>query len=162
MNAGRILATVALLAGSAATASAQTATQDVTIAVNAISQIAVTGGAQSLTVNTATAGNAPTSASTAGVTWAITTNQNDQKVTAQIDAALPAGVTLSAALAAPGGASTSAGTVVLGTTAADVVNNIDTAQASGLALTYTLSATTAAGVVASTTRTVTYTITAGP
>ena len=63
MNAGRILATVALLAGTAATASAQgAATQDVTIAVSAISQIAVTGGAQSLTVNTATAGSAPTAA----------------------------------------------------------------------------------------------------
>jgi hypothetical protein len=161
MNAGRILATVALLAGVATTASAQTATQDVTIAVSAISQIAVTGGAQSLTVNTATAGNAPTAASV-GVTWAITTNQNDQKITAEIDSPMPAGVTLTAQLAAPGGSSTSAGAVTLTTTAADVVNNIDTAQASGLTLQYTLAATTAAGVVASTTRTVTYTITAGP
>lgn len=161
MNAGRILATVALLAGTAVTASAQgTATQDVTIAVNAISQIAVTGGAQSLSVSTATAGGAPTDA-TASVTWAITTNQMDQKITAQINSAMPANVSLSAELAAPGSA-TSAGAVALTTTAQDVVNNIDTAEASGLALTYTLSATTAAGVVASTTRTVTYTITAGP
>src|SRR5688572_3761783 len=119
MNAGRILATVALLAGVATTASAQTATQDVTIAVSAISQIAVTGGAQSLTVNTATAGNAPTAASV-GVTWAITTNQNDQKITAEIDSPMPAGVTLTAQLAAPGGSSTSAGVVTLTTTAADV------------------------------------------
>jgi hypothetical protein len=161
MNAGRILATVALLVGATSMASAQaTATQDVTIAVNAINQIAVTGGAQSLTISTATAGGAPTDASVA-VSWAITTNQVDQKITAQINSAMPAGVTLSANLDAPGTA-TSAGAQALTTTAVDVVNNLDTVAASGLALTYTLSATTAAGVVASTTRTVTYTITAGP
>ena len=159
MNAGRILATMALLAG-ATTASAQTATQNVTIQVNAINQIAVTGGAQSLTISTATAGGNPTDA-TASTSWAVTTNQSNQKVTASINSAMPANVTLSVALAQPTGA-TSAGTVALGTGAVDVVTGISTLAESGLGVTYTLSATTAAGVVASTTRTVTYTITAGP
>jgi hypothetical protein len=159
MNAGRILATMALLAG-ATTASAQTATQNVSIQVNAIYQIAVTGGAQSLTITTATAGSAPTDA-TASVSWAVTTNQTNQKITASINSAMPANVTLSANLTAPAGA-TSAGSQVLGTSAVDVVTGISTLATGGLGLTYTLSATPAAGVVASTTRTVTYTITAGP
>lgn len=153
-----ILAAIALVAA-ASTLEAQTATQNVTIQVNAISRISVTGGAQSLTITTATAGSQPTDA-TASVNWAITTNQTNQKVTASLDAAMPANVSLSASMAAPAGA-TSAGAVSLGTTAADLVTGISTLAQAGLGLTYTLSATAAAGVVASTSRTVTYTITAG-
>lgn len=153
-----ILAAIALVAA-ASTLEAQTATQNVTIQVNAISRISVTGGAQSLTITTATAGSQPTDA-TASVNWAITTNQTNQKVTASLDAAMPANVSLAASMAAPAGA-TSAGAVALGTTAADLVTGISTLAQGGLGLTYTLSATAAAGVVASTSRTVTYTITAG-
>ena len=159
MNAGRILIGLALV-GMASTASAQPVTQDVTIAVNAVSQIAVTGGAQSLTISTATAGSALTNAS-ATVSWAVTTNQANQKVTASLDQNLPAGVTLSAQMEAPAGG-TSYGPNPLSTTAADLVGSISTVAESGMDLIYTLSATLAAGTVASTTRTVTYTITAGP
>lgn len=158
MSARRFLAAIGVVAA-ASTAQAQTATQDVTIQVNAISRIAVTGGAQSLTITTATAGSEPTAA-TATVSWAITTNQTNQKVTASLDAALPANVTLSASMAQPTGA-TSAGSQALGTVAVDLVTGISTLAQGGLGLTYTLAATAAAGVVASTTRTVTYTITAG-
>jgi hypothetical protein len=153
-----ILAAIVMVAA-ASTIEAQTATQNVTIQVNAISRISVTGGAQSLTITTATAGSEPTDA-TASVNWAITTNQTNQKVTGSLDVAMPANVTLAANLAAPAGA-TSAGSAVLGTTAVDLVTGISTLAQGGLGLTYTLSATAAAGVVASTSRTVTYTITAG-
>jgi hypothetical protein len=148
---------VALLALSAAGARAQ-ATQDVTLEVQAINQITFTGS-PSLTISTATAGSAPTSA-TANASYAITTNEADRKVTAQLDTDTPAGVTLAASLAAPSGA-TSAGAVQLSTTAQDVVTGIGTVNQSGLNVTYTLSATAAAGVVPSTVRTVTYTIVAG-
>lgn len=158
MTAGRILATMAFL-GAATVAQAQTATQNVTIQVNAINQIAVTGGSPSLAISTATAGSDPTDA-TASVSWAITTNQSNQKITASIDVALPANVSLAASLVAPSGA-TSAGSQALSITAVDLVTGISTLAASGLGLTYTLSATPEAGVVASTTRTVTYTITSG-
>ncbi|HEX6751308.1 MAG TPA: hypothetical protein VF092_28715 [Longimicrobium sp.] len=147
----------ALLVVSAVDARAQ-ATQDVTLEVQAINQLSFTGS-PSLVISTATAGGAPTSA-TANATYAITTNESNRKVTAQIDSDTPAGVALSVSLAAPAGA-TSAGAVQLGTTAQDVVTGIGTVSASGLNVTYTLSATAAAGVVPSTTRTVTYTITAG-
>lgn len=148
----------ALLALSAGRATAQTATQDVTLEVQAINQLSFTGS-PSLVISGATAGSAPTSA-TANATYAITTNETDRKITAEIDTDTPAGVTLSATMAAPAGAA-SAGAVQLSTTAQDVVTGIGTVNASGLNVTYTLSATTAAGVVPSTSRTVTYTIVAG-
>ena len=158
MNAGRILAGLAMMTV-ASTASAQV-TQDVTIAVNAISQIAVTGGAQSLTISTATAGS-PTMSTSTTVSWAVTTNQANQKVTASVDQALPAGVTLFAQMEAPAGGA-SFGPNALSTSSVDLVGSISTLAESGLDLIYTLSALPTAGVVASTTRTVTYTITAGP
>jgi len=144
------------LAGSA---SAQTATQSVTIAVNPINQIAFTGS-PSLTITTAAAGSNPTSVNDASATWAVTTNQTGAKITGSIASALPAGVTLSVALAAPAGG-TSAGSQALGVTAVDLVTSITKLAQGGLGVTYTLGATAAAGVVASTSRVVTYTITGG-
>jgi len=151
-------AAAALVTLSAGRAAAQSATQDVTLEVQAINQIAFTGS-PSLVISTATAGSAPTSVS-ANATYAITTNETDRKITAQLDNDTPSGLTLSAALAAPSGA-TSAGAVQLSTLAQDVVTGITPVNASGLNVTYTLSATAAAGVVPSTSRTVTYTIVAG-
>ena len=158
MNAKRILTAVAFLAGFSSVASAQTANQTVTFQVDAINQIAF-AGSPSLTINTATAGSAPTAA-TANVTWAVTTNQTGAKITASIGSAMPAGLTLTANLAAPTGGS-SAGAQSLSTTAVDLVTGITKLAEGGLGVEYSLSATPAAGVVASTTRTVTYTITGG-
>lgn len=158
MKAGRILATMALLAGVSAAASAQTSTQIVTFQVTAINQIAFSGS-PSLTVNTATAGSGPTSA-TASASWAVTTNQTAAKITASIGSAMPSGLTLSVNLSAPTGGS-SAGATTLGTTAVDLVTNITKLAESSLGVTYSLDATPTAGVVSSTTRTVTYTITGG-
>ena len=160
MFAGRIMATVALLVGVTTVAAAQTtATQTVTFQVDAINEIAF-AGSPSLLINTATAGSAPTSATSAIATWAVTTNQTGAKVTASINAAMPAGITLSANLAAPAGAS-SAGLQSLSTVAVDVVTSITKIAAGALGVTYQLDATAAAGVVASQSRTVTYTITGG-
>lgn len=158
MTSSRIFATLALLLGTASVASAQTATQIVTFQVDAINQIAFSGS-PSLVINTATAGSNPTDA-TAAATWAVTSNQTGSKITASIGSAMPAGVTLSVTLTAPTGG-TSAGAQPLGTTAVDVVTGITKIAQSALAVNYSLAATAAAGVVASTTRTVTYTITGG-
>jgi hypothetical protein len=141
------------------TASAQTATQTVTFQVTAINQIAVTG-TPSLVINTAAAGSAPTTVTSSGNSWSVTTNQSGASITASIPTAMPAGLTLSANLVAPAGA-TSSGSTALGVTAATVVSGITKLNASALALTYTLDATAAAGVVTSSTRVVTYTITGG-
>jgi hypothetical protein len=160
MKATSFLAVGAVVALAAVrTASAQTATQTVTFQVSAINQVAVTG-APSLVINAAVAGSAPTSVTAAGNTWSVTTNQSGAKITASIASAMPAGLTLSASLVAPAGA-TSSGFVALGATANDVVTGITKLNAAGLALSYRLDATAAAGVVASATRVVTYTITGG-
>ena len=140
-------------------ASAQTATQTVTFQVDAINQVGVTGS-PSMAITAAVAGNAPTSVTSAGNTWAVTCNQTGAKITASIGAAMPAGVTLSATLGAPAGA-TSAGIKSLSTGAVDMVTGITKLNSSGLALTYQLDATSAAGVITSTTRVVTYTVTGG-
>ena len=164
MKAGRILAAMALLTGATSVATAQTATQTVTFAVNAINRISVSGPA-SLTVNTATAGSQPSDAVSSGITWAITTNQASQKVTAELTAAsggdMPAGLTLTADMAQPSGASTD-GAQALSTTPVRLVNGITRVAQSGMALTLTLSANVSAGSVASTTRDILYTITTGP
>lgn len=158
MNTKNILATMILLAGAASAASAQTATQTVTFQVDAINQVAFSGS-PSLVINTATAGVDPTAA-TAAATWAVTTNQTGAKVTASIGSAMPAGVTLSVNLSAPTGA-TSAGAQALSTTAVDLVTGITKIAQGSLGVSYSLTASAAAGVVASTSRTVTYTITGG-
>lgn len=152
-----VAAGVSLVANAAAFA--QTATQTVTFQVNAINEISVTG-TPSLTITTAVAGDAPTSVTSTGNSWAVTTNQSTAKVTGSLSAAMPTGLTLSANLAAPAGA-TSAGLTALGTTAVDLVTGITQLNASALGLTYQLDATAAAGVVPSSTRIVTYTITGG-
>lgn len=124
----------------------------------AINQVAFSGS-PSLVINTATAGSQPTSA-TAAATWAVTTNQTGAKITASIGSAMPAGLTLEVNRSAPAGA-TSAGAQALSTTAVDVVTGITKLAQGALAASYSLSATAAAGVVSSTSRTVTYTITGG-
>ena len=82
------------------------------------------------------------------------------KITGSIASNMPAGLTLSATLGAPAGA-TSAGIKALSTVATDLVTAITKLNASALSLTYQLDATAAAGVVTSSSRLVTFTITGG-
>ncbi len=140
-------------------AKAQTATQTLTFKVNAINKIAFVG-APSLTITTATAGSAPTSVTNATARWSVSTNQTGAKITASIPTVMPAGLTLSANLTAPTGA-TSASYQALGVTATDLVTGITKIGQSSLGVLYRLDATLAAGVVTSATRVVTYTITGG-
>jgi hypothetical protein len=141
-------------------ASAQTATQIVRFQVNAVNQLAVTGNPSPLVVNTATAGSAPTAATSSGTSYAITTNEPNQKITASIDQPMPSGLALEVSLAAPAGAS-SAGNVQLGTASSDVVTGIANTASASLPITYRLLATPAAQVVGPSSRTVTLTIVAG-
>jgi hypothetical protein len=158
-NARRTAVALALLALAATSAQAQTATQTVTFAVNAINQVGF-AGAPSLTITTAVAGNAPTSVTDNTATWAVTTNQTGAKITASIPLAMPAGTTLSSNLVAPAGAA-SLGFQPLAVVAVDLVTGITKLAQNAMGVTYKLDATPAAGVIASQTRVVTYTITGG-
>jgi hypothetical protein len=157
-NTRHAIAILAIMSGLGRPVAAQAVTQTLSFQVDAINQIAFTGS-PSLVINTAVAGGNPSSA-TVAVTWAVTTNQSNAKITASLNAALPADVTLTVDLTAPAGAA-SAGAQSLGTTSVDLVTGMTQVAQSALGVTYTLSATAAAGVVPSTTRTVTYTITGG-
>jgi hypothetical protein len=155
-NVSRSAVVLALVAFGAVSAQAQT--QTVTFAVNAINQIAFVGS-PSLTITTAVAGSAPTSVTDATASWAVTTNQTGAKISASMPA-MPAGLTLSSSLSAPTGG-TSAGFLALSATAVDLVTGITKLAQGSLGVSYKLDATAAAGVVTSSTRLVTYTITGG-
>lgn len=157
--ARRSAAALALMIVSmAGTAAAQT--QVVNFQVQGINQVAFTSTPVTLTITTAVAGSDPTPVSDASSVWAVTTNQTNAKISASISSVMPAGVTLSVALASPVGA-TNAGTVALTAVSQDLVTNITKLKASAQSVTYTLGATVAAGVIASSSRTVTYTLTPG-
>ncbi|UCB52267.1 MAG: hypothetical protein JSV10_09830 [Candidatus Zixiibacteriota bacterium] len=136
------------------------ATQSVSYEVSAINEIEVSGDPGALVVNTATAGSEPNAATDATTTWDITTNggTDAKKLTGATDTDMPANTTLEINLTAPTGA-TSPGDVTLSATAADLVTLIDSVAESGLSITYTLSATVAAGVVTAASKTVTLTLT---
>lgn len=151
------LAVVAALASAGAWA-ADNDTQTVSFTISAINEIDVAAGPVNLTINSATAGSQPTAA-TAASSYSITTNAaaDSKRITAQLDTAMPANVTLQVSVDAPSAGSSSAGTVTLSNTAADVVTGVETVIASGVAINYTLSATIDATPVTDS-RTVTYTI----
>ena len=132
----------------------------VTYEVTAINEISVSDNSINLTINAAVAGSAPTPVQDSSSTYAITTNGDNKKITGVLNTAMPSGVTLQVELTAPTGA-TSAGTVTLTGTAADLVTGISTLNESEKAITYTLSATSAAGIVESASKTVTFTISDG-
>jgi hypothetical protein len=152
------VAGLSLLAAVTSVRADSTANQTVTYEVDAISSITVSGNPGALIITAAPSGSAPTSVQDATTSYAYTSNQT-RKITAQIDTAMPSGLTLTVALAAPTGG-TSAGDVTLGTSASDVVTGIPAVNESGKTITYKLSATAAAGVVASASKTVTLTVAA--
>ena len=122
MKVSRSVLLSGLLVLAAAASAAAQATQTVTWQIDAVNQIAVTGS-PTMAITAAVPGNAPTTVTSSGNTWAVTTNQSTAKITASIGSAMPIGVTLSANLAAPAGAS-SVGLVALGTSAVDIVTGI--------------------------------------
>jgi hypothetical protein len=136
-----------------------TAQQTVTYQVDAINEISVSDNPGNLVINSATAGSEPNDTTDNSTTWAITTNQTARKMTGSINSIMPANVTLEINLTAPTGGS-SAGDVSLSTSDADLVTSIETVAESDLTITYTLSATVAAGEVAQAQKIVTLTLTA--
>ena len=153
------LAGVTALAAAGGSAIGQTATQVVNIRVDAVSQLSVSGNPAALVVSAAIAGQSPTNASASTTTYAISTNESNQKIVASLNQSMPAGTELEVTLAAPSGAS-SRGATALATAGADVVTGISTIASSALPITYRLSASVSASVT-NTARTVTYTIVSG-
>jgi hypothetical protein len=145
------------------TASAQP-TQDtavVTYEVESITQLGLAGFA-SLTIVAGTAGQGlPSVFDATGVTYDITTNadSDSKKLIGKINTAMPSNTVLSVNVTAPSGA-VSSDLVALTTDDQDLVTGIDNVNEAGVAISFKLEATVAAGVIASATKTFTMTIVA--
>jgi hypothetical protein len=162
MKSVRAVATAALaLAVLAHAKQAHAQTQTVTFSVSASSTMSVSGNPAAMNITSIPLGQPSASVTNSATTYSVTTNEADKKITAALSAVMPTGVTLSINLVAPS-TGVSSGTVVLGTTAANVVTSIDAVNQSGLTITYTLTALATAGEVASQSRVVTFTVTDGP
>jgi hypothetical protein len=140
-----------------------TATQTLTLAVNAVYKIATSGNPGPLTITTGTAGSDNLTAVTDNsTTYSITQNYgNTVKITANLNSVLPAGYTLLLGLNSTKG--TSAGSVNISNatsgSAVNVVTAIQKGADAGQSITYTFSALASAGTLASTAKTVTLTLT---
>lgn len=121
----------------------------------------VSGNPGTMVVGTAVAGSAPEPAAEGSTTYGLADVAATSRITARVDAPLPTGVVLKVRLAAPAGA-VSSGEVALSTVEQDVVRHIGVGSYSGLAITYELSATSAAGVVPLTGPAVTFALKSDP
>jgi hypothetical protein len=120
--------------------------------------LGVSGSPAPMTISGAIAGSQPATLTNNGTTYSVSALPIlPKKVTAQINTNMPAGVTLTVLLVAPAGA-TSAGRVALDIVARDVVTNITNVLPQGRTIEYQLSATVSAGVISTSTRTVTLTL----
>ncbi|HWP81387.1 MAG TPA: hypothetical protein VNN76_01910 [Bacteroidota bacterium] len=157
-----IVALVAIFGTQAAFAQAS-ATQTVSLAVNAVYKIATSGSPAPLVITEGTAGSDNlTSVSDNSTTYSITQNVgNTLKITAHMDAALPSGYTLNINLASTKG--TSLGNVNISNatagSAVDVVTGIARGADAAQTIGYTFAATASAGTLTSTTKTITLTLT---
>ncbi len=124
------------------------------------SQIALSGTPGALTIVPAAPGAPPATVTDSGSFYSIVNNAGDdsKQITAEIDVATPAGVTLSVTLVAPTGATATKQALTADPKA--VVVAIDSVSEGPLGITYELTATAAAeGMVDATLVEVTYTIT---
>ena len=156
-----ILALVVLGFAFAQNAMAQaSANQSLSLAVNAVYKLSTSGNPGAMTISNGTAGtDALTSVSDASTTYSMTQNSaTPAKITAGLNSALAAGYNLSIALLSSKG--TSAGAVDISDgTAKDVVTAMSKGADAGQGITYVFGANASAGILTTTAKTVTLTLT---
>jgi hypothetical protein len=121
--------------------------------------LSISGNPALLRISSAVPGSEPVAILNGTTTYTITTPTANRTyaITAQLNANMPTGITLTATLAAPPSA-TSAGAIPLDVTARNLVTGIVKNTNSTGSITYTFTATVAAGVIPNSTRTVTFTV----
>lgn len=117
---------------------AQTASQIVRFSVVLAPHTAMSAPSPAFSTPLARSAREATRASVAGSSYAISTNESNQKIAASLDAPMPGGVSLAASLTPPIGA-WSTGATPLGDTARDVVGGISRTSTNALPLDYMLS-----------------------
>ena len=123
--------------------------------------VSVSGNPGSLIINSAIAGSDLSPVTDATTTYGFVLDSAGQhKITGAINSAMPPNTSLTVTFEAPAGAGPwSAGPVILVVTPKDLVGGFTSGQnQSGLGITYEFSATIAAGIVSSASRTVTFTV----
>ena len=148
-----LCALVLLLAGWTAAAEAQAAQTILT----------PSGSPAPFNVTTVITGFQPTPLSSSGLTYFVKSKHpaGPTKITAQLDANMPLGTTLTLNMAPPPGA-TSLGAVALDVTPRNMIINLDHENGASYGMTYVFTATVAAGVIPSQSRTVTLTMSLYP
>jgi hypothetical protein len=117
----------------------------------------LSGDPQVLIIRSAIAGFSPDPAQDGGTVYSIEVAETSD-IVAQLDGAMPPGVTLRISLETPTGA-TGTGTVSLSTAPQALVRSIPPGTYTALGIVYELSATVAAGVVSLDARQVVFTVT---
>ncbi len=140
-------------------AASTTATQSVTMVVNAIDAISVTGG-PTMTTTVPAAGSSPADVTNTSTSISYTTNTAARKITVGLSSNMPSDTTLTLTILTPTGATVF--TPTLSTTASTLCNAMKATNQTGRTLTYTLTASVSAAPVTSATNTATFTIMAGP
>lgn len=123
--------------------------------------VTVSGDPPPLTVSPGPAGTGLIPGTNSTTTYTVVVLGLGLGIVAQLDAPMPSNTALRVTLGAPGGA-TSVGQVDLAITPQTVVRTLPLGTFSGLPITYEFRAIVEAGVVPSTSRTVTFTVTAVP
>lgn len=113
-----------------------TTTQNINITVSTINEISISDNEVDLLVNAPSSGSTLDKVSDSSTTIAYSTNETDQKITAQLDEAMPPGLTLMVEVTSTAG--NSVGQVMLEDTSKDVINGLSNVSESGETVTYTL------------------------
>jgi hypothetical protein len=132
-------------------------------AVARAQSFSISGSPGAMRINAAIAGQLPTDDQELSTTYTVKAQNKKSplKIMARLNVAMPPGVTLTIEMQAPSGA-VGNGPVTLDATDREIVGSIDNNKAQTRSITYTLSATPAAGVVAPQSRTVIFTLTDWP
>lgn len=138
-------------------AKAQTARQQISLSIRPINEIAVRG-ATSFTIPARAGARADTV--TAVASYAITTNEDNRRITVAIDEPMPAGVSLRMRMAAPEGANAE-DELTLTTEPQTAVTGISRLNAKDLGIDFALVTGDRAIIPATTTRTVKVTLVSG-
>ncbi len=133
------------------------ATQTITFSIDPITEISVSGDPTPLSASLASAGSDPSDVTEESTFYSLTTNGCSEKVVVCINAPMPTGTGLCVTVTAPNGA-TSVGCIDLDGSNQNVVTGITQVSQSNLQISYILQTTAAAGIITSTTRTVTFTL----
>jgi hypothetical protein len=121
----------------------------------------VISGDVSLTVNAVDHVGGGLAKDTDSTTYDVSNAAGTKKIVGRLNTLMPAHVSLTVQAAAPIGA-TSAGAVTLTASDQDLVTGIGVVTQSGLAISFTLNATVAAGTIAAGTKTLTLTLVDAP